>query len=239
MKQQKFFYIGFTVLSAVFLMSAAIIGYLVNENRDSIFAAAEQDGICIVIDPGHGGEDGGCVSDKGILEKNLNLSVGEKVSVILNSMGYNTIMTRSSDKMLYDMYGDDYTGKKKTYDLKNRLIFARENSADIFVSIHMNKFPQSKYSGLQVYYSGNHTDSQVLASAIKEYNKLYLQKDNERETKRADTSIYLLHRMEVPAVLIECGFLSNEAETLKLTDEDYQKELSFMIASALMSHFES
>ncbi len=239
MKQHKFFYIGFTVLSGVFLISAAVMGHFLNSNGDSIFAAAETEEVCIVIDAGHGGEDGGCVSDSGVLEKELNLHVGSKVAELLNAMGYNTIMTRSEDKMLYDMYGDDYTGKKKTYDLKNRLRFTRENEADMLVSIHMNKFPQSKYSGLQVYYSKNHTESETLAESIQSFNNTYLQKDNERVIKEAGSNIYLLDRAEMPAVLVECGFLSNSAETERLCDDGYRKELSFVIASAIISHMES
>lgn len=239
MKRQVFFYTGFIALSAVFILLSAIIGHLVISNGESIFTAAEQDNVCIVIDAGHGGEDGGCVSDDGVLEKELNLSVSEKITEILRAMGYNTIMTRTGDEMLYDMYGDDYSGKKKTYDLKNRLRFARENEADVFVSIHMNKFPQSKYSGLQVYYSDNHADSKLIADTIQSYCRAYLQKDNERVTKAADSAIYLLDRIELPGVLVECGFLSNAEETERLCDEEYQKELSFTVASAVMEYFES
>ncbi len=239
MKQNTFFYIGFTLLSALFLISAAVMGHFINSRSSSIFAASEPEELCIVIDAGHGGEDGGCVSDNGVLEKDLNLEVSLKVAELLNSMGYNTIMTRSEDKMLYDMYGDDYSGRKKTFDLKNRLRFARENDADILVSIHMNKFPQSSCKGLQVYYSKNHTDSSVIAENIQSYNKTYLQTDNERAIKKADKNIFLLDRAEMPAVLVECGFLSSREEADNLCNDDYRKELSFVIASAIAENIES
>ncbi len=239
MNSQKFFYIGFTLLSGVFLISAAIIGYMLNLQTETMFASAEPQNMCIVIDAGHGGEDGGCVSDSGVLEKDINLEISKKVAEILNTMGYNTILTRSEDKMLYDMYGDNYEGRKKTYDLKNRLKFARENEADMLVSIHINKFPQSRYKGLQVYYSKNHPDSEVLAQNVQNFCKEYLQKDNERAVKEAGSNIYLLDRADMPAVLVECGFLSNAEETEKLSDDDYRKSLGFIISMAIASYIES
>lgn len=239
MNSQKFFYIGFTFLSGIFLISAAIIGHMLNAQTETVFASAEPQDFCIVVDAGHGGEDGGCVSDSGLLEKNLNLDVAKKVSEFLNAMGYNAVLTRNDDKMLYDIYGDNYEGRKKTYDLKNRLKFARENDADALVSIHMNKFPQTQYKGLQVYYSKNHPNSQVIAENIQANCKQYLQKDNARTVKESDRNIFLLDRAEIPAVLVECGFLSNEEETKKLNDEEYRKKLSFVIAMSIILYIQS
>ena len=238
MKEKRYFYIGFTSLSAAFIISAALIVSLGKDKGNSIFTAAENEEICIVIDAGHGGEDGGCVSDGGVLEKDINLEVAKKTSELLSSMGYNAVMTRTEDKMLYDMYGDNYEGRKKTYDLKNRLRFAEENEADIFVSIHMNKFPQEQYSGLQVYYSKNNGESERIARSIQQFNKEYLQTDNEREIKAADKNIFLLDRMNIPAVLAECGFLSNKKEAEQLCNDEYRKELSFMLAAALSKYME-
>ena len=217
MKSHKFFYIGFTFLSGVFLISAAVIGHMLNSDNNSVFVSAQPEAMCVVIDAGHGGEDGGCVSADGVLEKDINLE----------------------DNMLYDMYGDNYEGRKKTYDLKNRLKFTRENEADILVSIHMNKFPQSQYHGLQVYYSDNHADSAELAQSIQSFCRLYLQPDNQREVKKAGSNIFLLDRAEMPAVLVECGFLSNAEETEKLCDNEYRKKLSFMLSMAIVSYLES
>jgi len=239
MNSQKFFYMGFALLSAVFLVSAALMGHLMSINNDVQFVSAEPETLCIVVDAGHGGEDGGCVSESGVLEKDINLEVAKKVAEMLNAMGYNTLMTRDEDKMLYDMYGDNYEGRKKTYDLKNRLKFTRENDADALVSIHMNKFPQSRYQGLQVYYSKNHTESAQLAQSIQEHCRQYLQTDNERAVKEAGSSIFLLDRAEMPAVLVECGFLSNPEETEMLCDDEYRKKLSLVISLAIISHIES
>jgi len=206
--------------------------------EETITAGTFEDKVLFVIDPGHGGEDAGCSSAKGLLEKDLNLSVARDISAILNAAGYTTVLTRTEDTLLYDMYRDrmDYTGYKKIYDLKNRMRFTEETQAKYFVSIHMNKFPQTQYSGLQVYYSPNDPGSVQMADRIQSYVQKYVQPENERKTKKATKGIYLLHRMEIPAVLVECGFLSNEEEAALLSDASYRKTLSLGIACAIMEY---
>ena len=153
---------------------------------------------------------------------------------ILTATGYDVRMTRADDRLLYDLYGDltDYKGHKKTYDLRNRLRFTEEAGADLLISIHMNKFPQPQYSGLQVYYSPTAPESRTVAEVIRNYTKLYLQPENNRETKAATSSIYLLHRIQRPAVMVECGFLSNEEELSRLKDDTYRRQLALVIACA-------
>lgn len=189
----------------------------------------------IVLDPGHGGEDGGASGADGTAEKDLNLTVAKAVAEILTAAGYDVRMTRTEDRLLYDLYGDltDYTGHKKTYDLRNRLRFTREAGATLLVSIHMNKFSDPQYSGLQVYYSAACPESQTVASAVQSYTRLYLQKENGREIKKATSAIYLLHRSEIPAILIECGFLSNEEELSRLNDPLYRKKLALTVSCAI------
>ena len=188
----------------------------------------------IVIDAGHGGEDGGASGEDGTKEKDLNLLVAQSLADILSAAGYDVRMTRTDDRLLYDLYGDltDYTGHKKTYDLRNRLRFTKEAGANLLISIHMNKFPQSQYSGLQVYYSTAVPESRIVANVIRNYTRMYLQPDNAREIKAANSSIYLLHRCELPAVMVECGFLSNEEELSRLKDDVYRRQLVLMIACA-------
>ena len=128
----------------------------------------------------------------------------------------------------------DYKGRKKLLDLAARLNVARKEENSIFVSIHMNSFPQSQYHGLQVYYSQNHQDSQVLADLIQRQVRTNLQPDNQRNTKAASTNIYLLSRIDSPAVLVECGFISNDQECKLLTSDSYQEELSQLISEAII-----
>ncbi len=242
MKKIGTYLLGFGLMSVAFMLICAVFLYVDTDYSKKILpASAQSERLVIVIDPGHGGEDGGCVSTEGVLEKDLNLLVSEKVKGILAASGYEILMTRNEDKMVYDMYGDmeDYTGKKKLFDLKNRIKFTRESNADVFVSIHMNKFPQEKYSGLQVYYSPNNGNSRLLAEAVKRTNAQYLQRENEREIKESGSNIFVLNRLEVPAVLIECGFLSNQAEAQLLCEDEYRGKLALVIAASVMGYNES
>lgn len=225
------FCILFSALTAFFIWCGATF---VRHRGTSAEDAAAPSRPIIVIDAGHGGEDGGASGEDGTKEKDLNLLVAQSLADILTAAGYDVRMTRTDDRLLYDLYGDltDYKGHKKTYDLRNRLRFTEEAGADLLLSIHMNKFPQPQYSGLQVYYSPTAPESRTVAEVIRNYTKLYLQPENERETKAATSSIYLLHRIQRPAVMVECGFLSNEEELSRLKDEIYRRQLALVIACA-------
>ena len=225
------FCILFSALTAFFIWCGATF---VRHRGTSAEDAAAPSRPIIVIDAGHGGEDGGASGEDGTKEKDLNLLVAQSLADILTAAGYDVRMTRTDDRLLYDLYGDltDYKGHKKTYDLRNRLRFTEEAGADLLLSIHMNKFPQPQYSGLQVYYSPNAPESRTVAEVIRNYTKLYLQPENERETKAATSSIYLLHRIQRPAVMVECGFLSNEEELSRLKDDTYRRQLALVIACA-------
>lgn len=183
----------------------------------------------IIIDAGHGGEDGGAKAADGTLEKDINLNIAKYVYTLLNVLGYDCVLTRDSDVML----SDGEARSRKLRDLKNRVAFT-EGGDCIFVSIHQNKFPQSSCSGTQVYYSKNDIRSEKLAAVIRENTQTYLQKNNTRQIKRAGSEIYVLDRCTVPAVLVECGFLSNPAELEQLKTEEYQKKLGCVIALSVV-----
>lgn len=195
----------------------------------------EKSKITVVIDAGHGGEDGGASGANGIMEKDINLRVSEMLCDMLKANGVNVVMTRTEDILLYDP-SSDYKGRKKALDLAARLKIARETPNCIFVSIHMNSFPQSQYSGLQVYYSKNDEASKEIADLIQSNTRLYLQPENGRKTKCATSAIYLLDRLETPSVLVECGFLSNYEECMKLATDDYKQKLAFTIFCSLMDY---
>ncbi len=196
---------------------------------------AGQDRFVIVLDPGHGGEDGGC-SAGGVLEKDLNLEVAQRVKALCCVFGVPCVMTREDDTLLYDLYGEleGYGGKKKAYDLKNRVRFAKETEGGVYVGIHMNSFPAEKYRWLQVWYSPNNEESGRIAEAIRR-GAAILDPSNEREAKEADSSIFVLDRLDVPAVLVECGFLSNPEEREALCDAEYQKKIASLIFSSVAS----
>ena len=193
--------------------------------------------ITIIIDAGHGGEDGGAVGKNGVLEKDINLSIAFMVEDILKDNGYLTIMTRSDDRLLYDK-NTDYEGRKKQLDLAARVEIAEKTDDAIFVSIHMNSFSQTRYKGLQVYYSKNSPESKTLAEEIQQNARLLLDTSNNRVAKVAGSNIFLLDRITRPAVLIECGFLSNTEECAKLSTEEYQREVSEVICLSIISYLE-
>ena len=179
----------------------------------------------IIIDAGHGGEDGGAVAPDGTCEKDINLNIAKYTYEYLTSLGFDCVLSRDDDVMLSDGEGST----KKMRDLKNRVALTEDGDC-IFVSIHQNKFPQDTCSGAQVYYSKNDPKSADLARTAQEYLRRYLQPQNTRQIKPAGSEIFVLDRCAVPAVLIECGFLSNPAELLQLKTDEYQKKLGCVIA---------
>lgn len=200
-------------------------------------AAAVWNERLIVLDAGHGGEDGGAIGFNGVLEKELNLDMAKALGVFLQFAGFEVVQTRTEDVMLYDR-SIDYDGRKKVLDLAARKKIAEELLPDLFISIHMNAFPDSRYSGLTVYYSPNHPGSHDAAELIRTNTIHQLQPDNNRELKKAGSNIYLLHRLKCPAVLVECGFLSNGAECNKLTEQLYRHKLSLVMFDSLSSFFQ-
>lgn len=183
----------------------------------------------IIIDAGHGSPDGGTSANDGTLEKDINLQIAHKLNNILQSMGYQTVMTRSDDNSIHDDSANTIR-QKKVSDLKNRLDIINNTDNAIFVSIHQNHYSDPDYSGAQVFYSKNNPHSKELAESIRYPIISYLQTDNSREIKKSGSEIYLLNNAQIPAVMVECGFLSNSSETEKLKDNDYQQRLSFSIA---------
>ena len=189
---------------------------------------------CVVIDPGHGGEDGGAVSAEGLYEKDANLAVAFALRDLLEMNGIPVIMTRDEDILLYDR-NVDYHGRKKVLDLAARKTIADNAGNCLFISIHMNAFPQPQYSGTQVWYGARDPLSASIAKDI-QTNALLLQPGNKRKIKAADSSIYLLDNIQAPCVLVECGFLSNPQEAALLSDSNYQKALAFMIFSGVCGY---
>lgn len=238
MKRKSFFWrrvsflFGFSVICMLIVSVSYFAGERVASAGGGEEPAAARDKITVIIDAGHGGRDGGASTEGGVLEKDLNLAVALKLRDLVSQLDAYVIMTRETDVML----ADESSAHKKRDDLNARLNMARERENCIFVSIHMNKFPVEKYSGLQVYYSGNNEESLALAEAIQRKAGEFLRKGNARTVKKADSSIYILHHIEVPAVLVECGFLSNPEEAALLCTEEYQNKLAAVIFAAVAEY---
>ncbi|WP_425514384.1 N-acetylmuramoyl-L-alanine amidase CwlD [Clostridium mobile] len=185
----------------------------------------------ILIDPGHGGIDGGAVSPNGTIEKDINLSISLMLKEELQKRGYKVIMTREEDKGLNGEKGT--VRERKIEDLNNRCKMKKESNCSMFISIHLNMFPQSKYYGAQVWYSSN-DNSKKLASLIQSNFKKHLDETNNRMEKPANNDYKILRGVdEVPSVIVECGFLSNYEEEKKLKDSNYQLKIAQIIANSV------
>ena len=233
--------VSLAAFSLIMILTAIGI-YLIffGQNEDDTKNASAEPMPTVVIDAGHGGMDGGCVSDVShsvgasssaqssgrILEKDCNLQISKILAALFRVSGYNVVMTRETDVMLD---GEGLAGSAKMRDLRARLDIAKQYPDALFISIHCNKFPSSECKGLQVYYSGNHEASKIFADAVQSSAVTLLQPTNKRVTKVADSSIFVLNRATQPAILIECGFLSNEEEAKLLSDPNYQKKLALAI----------
>mgnify|MGYP000708022115 FL=1 len=204
------------------------------------FSAAEASSMpitqkTVIVDAGHGGDDGGAIGIDGTVEKDINLDIALKLEKILKFYGFNVIMTRTQDVMTCDD-GLDSLRKRKISDIHNRFELMRKNPDAIFISVHQNKFEDSSQHGTQVFYSGNDERSKELAEAIQTSVTLTLQQKNDRVVKKSGSGIYLLYHAKIPAVLVECGFISNSDEVKKLKDESYRMKLAILIADGLLKY---
>ena len=182
----------------------------------------------IIIDAGHGGVDSGAVGVDNVLEKDINLSIALKLRDLLDATGFNTTMTREIDESIHNKDANSIRSKKVS-DMKNRLNLVNGDANNLLISIHQNKFEDSKYSGAQVFFSRNNPRSQELAQSMRASIVGLLQKDNTREVKPSPRGVFLLNKATVPAVLVECGFLSNSDDVKSLLNEDYQEQMAFSI----------
>lgn len=216
------------------IVSIMMLSFLVL-NISFLKVNAEENNKIIVIDPGHGGIDGGAKSENGVIEKDINLSISLKTKAALESKGYKVIMTRSEDVGLYTE--GKKVREKKIEDLGNRVKIKKENKCDAFISIHQNMFPQKNCKGAQVW-SANNEPSQKLGKIIQQKFKEEVDKNNKREAKVAKKEYKILNDgYEGASVIVECGFLSNPEECELLGKEDYQNKIANTLANAIDEYF--
>lgn len=186
---------------------------------------------CYIIDPGHGGIDGGATSCSGKLESAFNLEIGTRLNDLMHLLGCNTRMIRTEDISIYTK--GETIAQKKVSDLKERVRICNETDGALLLSIHQNTFSDSRYRGAQVFY-GNGEESRLLAEKLQTQLIRCLNPDSNRKAKRA-SGIYLMEHIQCPGILIECGFLSNHQEEAKLRDPEYQKKICCIIASEVIT----
>ncbi len=189
-----------------------------------------------MVNASHGGFDGGAVAPDGTVEKDINLEISLILSSFLKSGGYDVILTRQADVSTDDVETDKISTRKKS-DLKNRLKLMSDYPNALFVSIHLNKFTTSAANGSQIFYNGKIEESRILGEHIQKKIVSLLQPYNTRVNKQATSSTYILYNATIPAVLVECGFLSNKAELEKLKTRDYQTQIAFCIFCGINEYF--
>ena len=229
MKKQRFWPL-ICLLTAVFILALAQAG----SKAVAVIAqnSPPERKHCIVIDAGHGGEDGGATSCSGLLESTYNLDIALRLNDLFQILGYDTTMTRREDISIYTKGGT--LSQKKISDLKERIRITNETENGILISIHQNTFPDSRYSGAQVFYA-NSAGSLEFAKQIQSAFVKDLNPGSRRGCKKGE-GIYLMEHISRPGVLIECGFLSNPQEEALLRTREYQQKLCCIIASTVGSY---
>jgi len=189
----------------------------------------------IIIDPGHGGIDGGAVGVNDLLEKDINLEISFILRDLFIQAGFEVVMTREEDVSIHDP-GVSGVRRQKRSDLHNRLEFTERFTDNIFISIHQNKFGDSSQRGTQVFYGPHHPGSELLAETIQRNVVTMLQPENRRQHKEGGSGLFIIYQARSPAVLVECGFLSNPEDARNLSDPQYQAQLAFAIFGSVMEY---
>lgn len=225
------------VLAAgVLLAAAAVILFSFSGRNVPIFS--KSNGKIIVLDAGHGDPDGGAVGAAGTVESKVNLAVAKKLRSQLEKRGFTVIMTREDENGIYSDETASIREKKKD-DMHNRLKIANESGADLFISIHMNLFQNSKYRGAEVLYSEKFENALLLAELIQAEFAAIDPENQTRTVKKADSGLYLMKNAEIPAVLAECGFLSNPEEEKLLNTKAYQERIAAAICDGIVEYYRS
>lgn len=226
-----------TIFCVLLSLLVLFVSLITIDNSDFIYTSAQiSDVKTVIIDAGHGGFDGGAVAPDGTVEKDINLKISNLISEMLKTAGYKVILTREADVSTDDVETDTIAIRKKS-DLKNRLKLMKDYPDAIFVSIHLNKFTTSAARGSQVFYNGKISESKQLGECIQNSIVNLLQPENNRVNKQATSSTYLLYNATLPAVLVECGFLSNKAELELLKNENYQKKMALCCFLGITDYF--
>lgn len=210
------------ILTLVILLISALF------INTKVLALMPLSGKIIVIDPGHGGKDPGTISEN-IYEKDINLAISKALKIELSKVGATVILTRDDD---YDLSVPNARWRKKS-DFDNRIKLINNSDADLYLSIHLNYLTNNSYYGPQVFY--NNEENKKLASIIQEILNSKLNSD--REIKQIPSKTYMYDKLNIPGVLIECGFLSNFKEMKNLVNEEYQQKIASLIKEAIIKYF--
>lgn len=177
------------------------------------------------------------MSNNGVSEASINLKITLKLQNLLEQSGATVILTRSDENAIYDL-NKKTLREKKNSDIKNRVKIGNSASADVFVSIHLNKIPQEQYYGWQTFFKEENENSKKLATSIQNNLNVAIQKENNRVPLKIN-NVYIIKHVEIPTCIVECGFLSNQEEEKQLQNEEYQNRLAWGIYNGIMDYFDS
>lgn len=226
--QKNRFVLSLTPAYALVLTGLIVLAGLLNRSATALSEiTAIENRHTVVIDPGHGGEDGGATSCSGLLESKLNLDIALRLDDMMHLLGIKTTLTRDTDRSIHTK--GETIAQKKASDLRERVRIINNTDKAVLISIHQNTFPDGRYWGSQVFYA-NTTSSKELAVLMQHQLQMSLMPSNNRKCKQA-SGIYLLEHIQCTGVLLECGFLSNAEEEARLRASAYQKDLCAVIAS--------
>lgn len=221
------------VFLCVLVVLCAILGFVCdNSTIDTVYPLSFSDTV-LVIDAGHGGEDGGAISLTGVPESHLNLAVAKRLDLVLGLFGVRTLPLREEDVSLHDKSAQTLRQKKNS-DLHNRADMVNKQENAILLSVHQNSYPDGRYSGAQAFYAPTE-GSRELAQIIQETLRLTLDPKNTREAKQIPDTIYLMNHISCPGVLVECGFLTNPREEQLLRSQVYQTKLAMALAGGYLN----
>jgi len=220
------------------LFSASLLaGSLMEDGGEgrAVPVSATGKGYTLVLDAGHGGEDGGAQSAAGDKESDINLGIVLRLDQLMGLCGVPAVLTRDGDHAIYDPEAQSLR-EKKVSDLHNRVKLIQSQENPILLSVHQNSYPDPRYSGAQVFYGGGE-DSRLWGEYTQEVLRLSLDADNDRKAKKIPETVYLMNHITCPAVLVECGFMSNGAEASLLLTSGYQTKVAAALAGACLNMY--
>ena len=218
------------------LLMTLILGMVVYWDTEKLIQAGqyeEKQSAELILDAGHGGEDGGALSISGVSESQINLEIVQKIDDLLGLYGASPVLLRRTDTSLHSK-GANTLHEKKVSDLKNRVEAIQSNKGTTLISIHQNTYPTIEAKGLQAFYAPTE-GSKELAELIQKSVQETLQKENKRTARQISKSVYLMNHVSCRAVLIECGFLTHPQEERDLLDHMYQRKLAAVLACAWLN----
>lgn len=230
-KHKIFFGAVFFSCSIIAIGGAAVLSDKISENAVPVSLVSEQKLPVIVLDAGHGGFDGGCVSVEGVPEKGINLSILLRLRDLLRISGYEVEVTRDTDTSIHDS-GIEGIANQKSSDMDNRLELFNKYDNAVCISIHQNQFSDPVYNGAQMFYSATDSHNETLAKSLQSSFQV-LQPENKREIKLCGKELFLCYYSENPTVMVECGFLSNPEEASLLNTEEYQQKVAMTIFNGI------